>query len=67
MSMKKEDITCPACGKKDTWHKDNPSRPFCSERCKLIDLGEWADEKFRVPGEAVDPYNTKDPEDSDPV
>jgi len=39
---------CPICGKPTTW-QDNPHRPFCSERCKLIDFGKWADEEYRVP------------------
>jgi endogenous inhibitor of DNA gyrase (YacG/DUF329 family) len=50
----KPKIVCPQCGKKDTWRSDNKYRPFCSERCKLIDLGDWADEKHRVPAEPVD-------------
>jgi endogenous inhibitor of DNA gyrase (YacG/DUF329 family) len=33
----------------------NPDRPFCSERCRLIDLGAWASERYRIPGEAVAP------------
>ncbi|MGB9179444.1 MAG: DNA gyrase inhibitor YacG [Pyrinomonadaceae bacterium] len=41
---------CPTCGKPVEW-KDNPARPFCSERCKLIDFGRWADEEYRVPAE----------------
>ena len=40
-------IQCPLCKTLITW-EENPSRPFCSERCKLIDLGEWASEKYRV-------------------
>lgn len=51
--MKIEDIDCPACGKKETWKPDNPFRPFCSDRCKLIDLGDWADEKHRIADESV--------------
>ena len=39
---------CPRCGKPSSW-SGNPSRPFCSERCKLIDLGAWAAEEYRVP------------------
>jgi endogenous inhibitor of DNA gyrase (YacG/DUF329 family) len=42
-------MKCPTCGKVTEWI-DNPDRPFCSERCKLIDFGRWADEEFRVPG-----------------
>lgn len=47
-------INCPICGKINTWQQDNPFRPFCSDRCKLIDLGEWANETRSIPGEAVD-------------
>jgi endogenous inhibitor of DNA gyrase (YacG/DUF329 family) len=54
MTIHKKNISCPTCGKKDTWTTENPLRPFCSERCKLIDLGDWADEKFRVPSDPVD-------------
>lgn len=42
-------VRCPRCGHSVSW-KDNPSRPFCSERCRLIDLGCWADEEYRVAG-----------------
>ncbi|MBU3915752.1 DNA gyrase inhibitor YacG, partial [bacterium] len=35
-------VKCPTCEKKAVW-KGNPHRPFCSERCRLIDLGKWAD------------------------
>ena len=52
---KKEDITCPTCRKKGTWLPENKFRPFCSDRCKLIDLGAWADESHKIAGETVDP------------
>lgn len=42
-------IKCPQCGKPTAYDPTNPSRPFCSERCKLIDLGEWASNKYAVP------------------
>ena len=42
-------VTCPTCGKSAEWTPENRWRPFCSERCKLIDLGAWATEKYRVP------------------
>jgi endogenous inhibitor of DNA gyrase (YacG/DUF329 family) len=48
-------LHCPTCGKALVWDKNNPYRPFCSERCKLIDLGEWASESHRIPGEKVNP------------
>ena len=41
---------CPTCGKLTPFTKDNRWRPFCSERCKLIDLGAWFDESNRIPG-----------------
>jgi len=41
-------MKCPTC-KKEIEYKDNPYRPFCSERCKLIDLGRWAGGEYRVP------------------
>lgn len=41
-------MKCPTCDK-ETEYEDNPYRPFCSERCKLIDLGAWASEKYRMP------------------
>ncbi|MGA9770807.1 MAG: DNA gyrase inhibitor YacG [Blastocatellia bacterium] len=40
-------MKCPICGKPTEW-KDNPDRPFCSERCRVIDLGNWASEDYRV-------------------
>jgi endogenous inhibitor of DNA gyrase (YacG/DUF329 family) len=43
---------CPTCSKPVQW-QDNPYRPFCSERCKLIDLGKWVSEEYRVPGNPV--------------
>jgi endogenous inhibitor of DNA gyrase (YacG/DUF329 family) len=43
-------IKCPNCRKEAPW-VGNPDRPFCSERCKLIDLGAWANEEFRIAGE----------------
>ena len=49
----KKTIHCPTCNKELVWDKNNPYRPFCSERCKLIDLGEWASESHRIPGEEV--------------
>jgi endogenous inhibitor of DNA gyrase (YacG/DUF329 family) len=41
-------MKCPTC-KKEIEHSGNPYRPFCSERCKLIDLGKWAGGEYRVP------------------
>lgn len=42
-------VPCPRCGKPVEWSAASAFRPFCSERCKLIDLGAWAAERYRVP------------------
>ena len=41
-------VKCPSCGRK-TEYNDNEYRPFCSERCKLLDFGAWADEQYALP------------------
>lgn len=43
-------VDCPTCGKKVEWIEPNKFRPFCSERCKQIDLGAWAEEKYKIAG-----------------
>ncbi|RMX00578.1 DNA gyrase inhibitor YacG [Legionella jordanis] len=48
-----EKIVCPTCASPNTWQKENSFRPFCSERCKLIDLGEWASESRKIPGSSM--------------
>jgi uncharacterized protein len=40
-------MRCPIC-KKETTHADNPFQPFCGERCKLIDLDNWLEGRYRV-------------------
>lgn len=42
-------VDCPTCKKKVEWNESNTFRPFCSERCKKIDLGAWATEKYTIP------------------
>jgi len=44
-------VSCPRCNAQVAWASENSYRPFCSERCKLIDLGDWAMERYRVPVE----------------
>ena len=46
-------MRCPTCHRPSE-AKDNPYRPFCSERCKLVDLGNWLSERYRIPGAKVD-------------
>lgn len=48
-------VACPTCGKTVPWSAASPWRPFCSERCRLIDLGEWLGEEKRIPGEDLPP------------
>lgn len=54
-------VNCPTCGKSVEWRPENRWRPFCSERCKLIDLGGWASESYWVPAEpAAEPGKHKE-------
>ena len=53
-------VECPQCGKNVYWNESHPFRPFCSERCKLIDLGDWASEAHVIPGEELNPDNLDD-------
>ncbi|UOF00886.1 DNA gyrase inhibitor YacG [Bdellovibrio reynosensis] len=46
---KAKQVKCPQCGRLALYTPENPYRPFCSERCKLIDLGEWASEGYKIP------------------
>jgi uncharacterized protein len=55
-------VRCPACGGDSVFAPTNRWRPFCSERCKGMDLGAWASESFRVPDETPpDDMNFGDP------
>jgi len=52
---------CPICTKDAKPRKENPAFPFCSARCKQVDLGKWLSEEYRVPGEPVEqPDNRKE-------
>ncbi len=46
-------VRCPRCGK-EAEYEGNEFRPFCSERCKLIDFGAWADEEYALPAEGAE-------------
>ena len=54
------EVACPRCGTRREWG-GNPWRPFCSERCKLIDLGGWLTEKNSIPGEDAEIPETEEP------
>jgi endogenous inhibitor of DNA gyrase (YacG/DUF329 family) len=47
-------VKCPTCSKDVIWSAEAKDRPFCSERCKLIDLGAWADGSNAIPGKSVE-------------
>jgi len=51
-TLKKRSVTCPSCKQLTEYSVDNPYRPFCSKRCKLIDLGLWASEQYAIPADA---------------
>jgi hypothetical protein len=45
-------VRCPIC-RAEVSLEDGPHRPFCSERCRLLDLSAWASERYRIPGDPV--------------
>jgi endogenous inhibitor of DNA gyrase (YacG/DUF329 family) len=57
-------IKCPTCRADVQW-EGNPHRPFCSERCQLIDLGAWTEEKYRIPGPKLAPKLDDEDDDED--
>jgi len=55
-------VACPTCGKSVEWAPRSTWRPFCSKRCKTVDLGAWATEQYRVPvAEEDDRLDADDP------
>ncbi|MDY0398097.1 MAG: DNA gyrase inhibitor YacG [Desulfuromonas thiophila] len=54
-------VRCPICGTSCLW-QDNPWRPFCSERCRLLDLGNWAAGDYRIAGAAASPIEDEEEE-----
>jgi len=55
-------VDCPTCSKKVEWIEASKYRPFCSERCKQIDLGAWAEEKYAIP--TVNPRQDADEDEA---
>ncbi|TAK54139.1 MAG: DNA gyrase inhibitor YacG [Gammaproteobacteria bacterium] len=45
-------VCCPQCHRQHEWDRTSHWRPFCSERCQLIDLGAWLTERHVIPGES---------------
>jgi uncharacterized protein len=56
-----QEVNCPQCGKRVVWDETRTWRPFCSERCKLIDLGQWANEEYRIPTEETPRDDAEEP------
>ena len=53
-------VNCPTCSKNVAWLETSIFRPFCSDRCKQIDLGAWADESYSIPTEVKDEWELAD-------
>jgi len=53
-----ERVKCPICRVEVAW-EGNPFRPFCSDRCRILDLGAWVSERYRIPGEKLDASSEK--------
>jgi len=57
MKMNERDlifVSCPTCKKELPWVAEQRYKPFCSQRCKLVDLGDWATEAHKIPGESIE-------------
>ena len=59
-------VKCPTCRREIDW-ASTPFRPFCSERCKMIDLGAWLSEKHAIPGETPGAEGEGGPQDPDSI
>lgn len=58
-------VKCPTCQKAVKWQPESEFRPFCSDRCRLIDLGEWANEEKAIPGQPVPTFVDSDSANDD--
>lgn len=56
-------LNCPTCKKPVLWNDEFPYRPFCCDRCRLIDLGEWASENHKIAGDSLDLNTEEKPEE----
>lgn len=57
-------VRCPTCRTEVSW-EGNPYRPFCSERCRVIDLGAWAEGRYRIPGKNIEPEDELEYDDDE--
>lgn len=58
-TKKPKQVPCPSCKALSDFSPENQYRPFCSARCKMVDLGDWANESYRIP-EKVIPTDSDD-------
>lgn len=58
-------VKCPTCGRSIEWSAASPFRPFCSERCKLIDFGAWLTEQRGIPDDPPPPESEEEPPPED--
>ena len=57
--MNLHSVACPTCSRRIEWSEAEVHRPFCSDRCRLIDLGAWFSEERALPAEPVDPLSAQ--------
>lgn len=57
-------VKCPTCDRELEWSPASPFRPFCSDRCRLIDLGAWLSEERGIPDEGADDFSSGKTEDN---
>ena len=62
-AAKARTVRCPACGGPSRYAPDNTYRPFCSERCQMLDLAHWLDGDYRVEGPADGAMPDMEPDD----
>jgi endogenous inhibitor of DNA gyrase (YacG/DUF329 family) len=55
-------VKCPTCRRDVEWSDASPYRPFCSDRCRLIDLGAWLTEQHKIPDETAAAQDSMQPE-----
>ncbi|NDD74064.1 MAG: DNA gyrase inhibitor YacG [Gammaproteobacteria bacterium] len=53
-------MKCPSCSRPIEWNDGFPFRPFCSERCRMVDLGAWLTESHVIPGESIDDLDLRE-------
>lgn len=56
-------VRCPSCGRMTRYDQSNADRPFCSSRCKTMDIAQWAEESFRIPATESSPGASTDDEE----